>query len=591
MDDQHFALLEKALEADYVPHLPPLLDQTKPAEEQRRKNLSRALSAFALSSICKVPVTESVQAVIDDFEDSGIDAVYLHAETNTLYLVQSKLKATSQFKQEDALSFCQGIRRLVSQDLDGFNAHLQARRTEIEDAITDCAHIRLVVAHTGEGLSVHAKDAISELLKADDIDEERFDSDFDNFDQARAIEALQGARAIEKINTVLALQHYRKFEHPRLTYFGIVTVDDLVALHRLHGSALYDRNIRLFLGTRTPINQAIRSTLANSPEQFVHLNNGVTVLAGEIAFKGSRNEKTKLSLRHISVVNGAQTIATSARFKEESATHDISAAKVFLTIIKANPSSTLGKEITRARNHQNPVEQADFAALDDLQEVLRREIAVLGFHYAYKAAAFEGPSDPHRIYISEAAQALALLHSNVRFPSALKKSQVDFLDMTGTSYPEIFQRTLTGLTVINAVLVNRYIQRRFATEARQAHGFARLVSAHGNLAAAWILMKRLKDAIIGTKILETRKLETELSRPLDELRQILEDEARKLQPLGPLAIFRNLGTSIDVLREASIRAYELSNDAGVVHKRAQQRSAQDLFDYVLSKAPQIGNLA
>lgn len=126
MDEQHFALLEKALEADYVPHLPPLLNQTKPADEQRRKNLSRAFGAFALSSICKVLPTESARAVIDDFDDSGIDAVYFHSDT--LYIVQSKLKATSQFKQEDALAFCQGIRRLVAQDLDGFNAHLQLVR-------------------------------------------------------------------------------------------------------------------------------------------------------------------------------------------------------------------------------------------------------------------------------------------------------------------------------------------------------------------------------------------------------------------------------------------------------------------------------
>ena len=45
--------------------------------------------------------------------------------------------------------------------------------------------------------------------------------------------------------------------------------------------------------------------------------------------------------------------------------------------------------MTRARNHQNPVLSQNFAALDDEQERLRRELALLGVHYAYKPEALD----------------------------------------------------------------------------------------------------------------------------------------------------------------------------------------------------------
>ena len=161
-------MLEQALEAGYVPHLPALLDTTKPAAEQQKKNRSRAFSAFALHNICGIPKIDAAKAVIDDFDDYGIDAIYYHAPTETLYLVQSKLKAADQFSQPEALAYCQGARKLIKQDFSGFNKNVQDRKTEIEDALDNCSHIKLVVAHTGSGVSKHAKTAIDELLADED---------------------------------------------------------------------------------------------------------------------------------------------------------------------------------------------------------------------------------------------------------------------------------------------------------------------------------------------------------------------------------------------------------------------------------------
>ena len=75
-------------------HLPPILDTTKSAEQLVLKNLSRAFSAFALQQQCGISAAVAAKAVVDDFNDKGVDAIYYYAPTETLYLVQSKLKSS-----------------------------------------------------------------------------------------------------------------------------------------------------------------------------------------------------------------------------------------------------------------------------------------------------------------------------------------------------------------------------------------------------------------------------------------------------------------------------------------------------------------
>ncbi len=97
LQPHYLELLKTKLQAEFVPHLPPILDATKPADQLILKNLSRAFSAFVLQQLCRVSVKIAAEAVVDDFEDKGIDAIYYYAPNDTLYLIQSKIKASEQF--------------------------------------------------------------------------------------------------------------------------------------------------------------------------------------------------------------------------------------------------------------------------------------------------------------------------------------------------------------------------------------------------------------------------------------------------------------------------------------------------------------
>ena len=592
----YYTLLERTLNDNFLPQLPPLLDATKSTDEQYRKNLSRAFGAFALHRICDIDPTSAAKSVVDDFDDYGIDAIYYDPKTETLYLIQSKLKASEQFSQEEALAFCQGIRKLIDQDFAGFNQNIQNRITEIEDALENCSHIQLVVAHTGAGITKHAEIAIKELID-EDHGEERFCEKPINYDAAMVLRDIRAAKAYERVDSDIWLQKSACVMEPRVTYFGLIHLDELVKLHQKHGKALYDKNIRTFLGHKTDVNVSISQTLSTNPKEFLYLNNGIAVLCQEIEPKGtnrSKKGKKKFKVKGFSVINGAQTIASAAHLVENN-NADIADAKVFINLIKASSDGAFGKSVTYARNHQNPVTLLHFVALDDEQERLRRELAYLGIHYAYKAEASDNKSDPMRIGVDEAAQALALFHPDPRFVVWLKKEPSRLLDMKSSQYKELFSPSLTALALVNAVRFLRYVQTRMTNETNAASGQERLTYKHGNHAIGWVLAKRVKDERQSAKLLDEVKIKSVVGPAFDQLRQTVWTETEKsLIIKGPLAFFKNQTDVLPLMETVMIQFYGLSADPVVEHKRRQQIAGQpyakEVFDYVISKAPQIGSL-
>lgn len=598
LEPQYLTMLEKTLAETVVPHLPPLLDKKKPVDEQKRKNLSRAFSAFALRHVCGITEQVAAQAVIDDFGDSGVDAIHYQASTQTLYLVQGKLKQSKEFKQEDALPFVEGIRRLLKQDFVDFNENVQNRAREIEDALENCSRIELIVAHIGAGISTNAEKALLYLLKDQTHGEERFSSMPINYDAACVKRDLLAQNAYAPVDTDVFIDKCQSIEEPHKTYFGLIQLDELANLHKKYGDALYEKNIRTFLGHKTNVNASIRQTLQDDPASFFFLNNGIAALCKEIERKGpsrAHGGKRLLRIRGLSVINGAQTIASAARFLEENADADISKAQVSVTLISTAVEDEFGRMVTRARNHQNPVSLTDFVALHEEQERLRRELAYLGVHYVYKADAPYNHFEPDRISVEEASQALALFHIDPRFTVWLKKEPAKLLDTSNEQYEMIFSSDLTSFQLLNAVRFSRYIQQRMSTEASSAVGQERLAYKHGSYALGWVLAKRLRDVQREALIFDETKLASQLSLPFDDLRQVLWSEAQKIiSAKGPLALFRNQTELLPLLLDLMVHGFHLAGDPVVGHKKNQQDPGQpysaDLFSYLASKAPQIGNV-
>jgi hypothetical protein len=601
LEPQYMSILKKILNDIFVPLLPPLLDTTKPAEAQLEKQLSRAFSAFALHKMLGASPQIAAQAVVDDFDDKGIDAIYYEAHTETLYVLQTKLKASEQFKQGDALPFCEGVRLLLKQDFTAFNKNFLNRQLEIEQALDNCNHIKLVVPYTGESVSQTAKDALQVLLDSEKDDEERLHDQIEYYTATEIVRDLLAEKAYEPVDTDIRLQKSQKVEEPRTTYYGVARLVDLAQLHKDKGKALYERNIRYFLGSNnSDVNKSIKATLRDNPENFFYLNNGVTAVCDLVKPKGGKGGFKRFEVRGLSIINGAQTVASAAEFVQQNPNNNIDSAKVMLTLIKAPADGQFGIQVTKARNHQNIVQTANFASLDENQERLRQEIAYLGFDYHYRSEAtiIQGNS----IKLEEAIKALASLQPDPRYAVWLKSEPARFADSESVEYKTLFPDDLTGAVLVNAVLCYRNIRALAVSYEQSATSGSqeKLVYRHAIHVIIAIMMKRLRNRVNSVEVMDKVSLGGLISSPLDQLRQELIDFAidpttkRLMLALGPLAFFRKMETLTPFLISLMKKHFKLDNFKTTTNPEALSRLAaekksleQDLADRLAKSAPQL----
>lgn len=594
LDPHYMAILKKVLADRFVPFLPPLLDATKPASEQHAKQLSRAFSAFVLHKLLDITPQAAGASVVDDFNDKGIDAVHYDEDSETLYLLQAKLKESEQFKQEDALPFCEGIRLFIRQEFAGFNKNFKSRKTDIETALDACSHIKLVVPYTGDGISKTASDALQSLLDDEKLDEERLDRQVTYYTAAEVTRDLLAEHAYQPVHTDIALQKHAKVETPRTTYYGVARLTDLVALHKDKGKALYERNIRYFLGSsRSDVNKAIKTTLRDSPADFFYLNNGVTAVCDLIEPKAVKNGFRKFKVRGLSIINGAQTVASAAEFVAQHPGSNIQDAKVMLTLIKAPADGLFGKRVTKARNHQNPVQTANFASLDENQERLRQEIALLGFAYHYRPEA--SATDSHALSLDEALRALASQQGDPRYAVWLKSEPARLANPESAEYQALLPATLTGVALANAVLYHRAIRTLVVgyEQLAAARSQEKLIYRHALHVITAVMMKRLRQRISTAAVIDAVTIPGLISQPLDQLRQQTFDLGQqRLLGEGPLAYFRNQGSVASFMADLMEAHFALTADAALPNLRNINTAADDyprkrLLDYLSGKAPQL----
>jgi hypothetical protein len=597
LEPHYVAILKTVLASRFVPFLPPMLG-TGSATEQAAKQLSRAFSAFTLHKLLGITPQAAAASVVDDIQDKGIDAIYYQVSSETLYLLQTKIKESEQFKQEDALPFCEGIRLLLKQDFSVFNANVQNRKADIESALDACSHIKLVVPYTGDGVSKTASDALQSLLDDEDLDEVRLFKQVTYYTPVEIARDLLAEEAYEPVHADITLQKSQSIETPRSTVYGIVKLTDLVSLHSDKGKALYERNIRYFLGsTNSDVNRAIKRTLQDDPTSFFYLNNGVTAVCDSIQPKGKHpiSGARKYKIRGLSIINGAQTVASAAEFVQQHPGRSIDEAKVMLTLIKAPADGPFGKRVTKARNYQNPVQTANFASLDENQERLRQEVAHLGFDYHYRPEAVA--TGPAAITLEEGLRAMASQQSDPRYAVWLRSEPARLANPDSAEYQALFPATLPGARLVNAILCHRAIRTLLVDyEARApARSQERLIYRHGIYVITAVMMKCLRNRIQGAIVVDQAAIATLLSRPdtLDQLRQqTFSLGQERLTVEGPLAYFRNQSNVATFLTDLMETHFGLSADPAIAPLRNVQIAAdayprKRLLDYLSSRAPQL----
>lgn len=230
----------------------------------------------------------------------------------------------------------------------------------------------------------------------------------------------------------------------------------LYKAYKDHGVKLFSANIRDYLGSRSSqsnINNGIKQTMIDCPENFWVFNNGLTVLTHKFKFDKATQE---LKVKGVAIVNGAQT--TGAIGSMETAPPKTAEVPVrFVSVPGGNRD--LVHDIVRFNNSQNQVTAADFRSTDAVQRRLRDEVARI------KDAEYEGgrrgglgdaiKRRPRLLPSFTVGQAMASFHGqpNIAYN---KKSEIWNNDAI---YVDFFNEKTTGPHLVFVYSLLRAIER------------------------------------------------------------------------------------------------------------------------------------
>lgn len=553
--------------------------QSLTADEPSSACLPRGLAALAVKSLSGCEIGEAGASVIDGTDDGGIDAVHVDSTRSRLWLVQSKWRANGNATLDLAatLKFCDGVGRILSENVAGFNDRFQKLWPGVSETINNSSvKITVVTALLGnEPVHETIRERLDELVElhgGEYLDVQYLHlRDFQQFVKA----------GVDHPRVDLEVMVDRCNEHngPFRAYFGTVPVGQIKQWLDDHGDRLFDRNIRRSLGV-TRVNQELIDTLKDQPEHFWYFNNGITVIADSVRrgvkFQGTAGGSGQLTVQGASIVNGAQTVGAIHRaVRDEPDIGGLAQVSVRFISLEECPEN-FGERVTTATNTQNQVERRDFVALDPVQAELRDDLALtLGKTYALKRGEQIIPSQEAGCTVREAALALLCAQPRAERVARVKENE-DAL--WGPADDPLYKRLFGGIPnsarVWNSTCLFRRVQIRLQELTEQREGRGAAIAEQGKLLITHLVFQHIDTSEIGD-------LDSDWDTELDNAVTVVEDvldltthyvDSRFGRTSFPLTTFKN-AERCAVLAEAVLAHLESgagSPGAPVVYKKPKK---------------------
>ena len=456
--------------------------KNKSEQDLEKIRLSRSYAAYSLISLASAEIDVAIQAIVDGYEDNGIDAIFYDEYENILWIVQSKWISSGRGEPStgDTNKFIRGIKHLIDFDFSKFNEKINKQKENIEKALENPnLKIKIVLAYSGTKLGKDNQNIIEEFIAENNEISELFF--FECFSLSQAHKALSGSLN-KSIDTEFILTHWGQNEEPYKAIYGQINAEYLAELWSNHKEDLFAKNIRSFIGF-SDVNEGIKDTLSNNPKSFFYFNNGVTVLCNRIQKTPRGGADKSVGTFHcegLSIVNGAQTVGTIGNSYAQNK-KQICEAKVFVKLISLeNCSSEFSLSITKATNTQNKVENRDFIALDDLQNRLKKEFALDGINYYYKRSDKQYELDEHNCDFEEAIIALACASEEIKY-SIYAKDKVGRLwkDLSKPPYTELFHSKIRSQEIWRIIKISRALDQKISQLSQNCTNNKKAIYVHG----------------------------------------------------------------------------------------------------------------
>lgn len=240
MSNGKFTFQVKQVEAEINRLFTDLIDMTdyegKKANQKKDALNSRALAAYSLYTLAEVSPNKAAEAIVDGYDDNGIDALLFNKKQNTLWLVQAKWIKDGQSppKAAELRSFKDGIFDLLefTNKLERFNYKFELKEGEIKSALSSPGlKIKIIVAYTGLDLSRHCRGVIEDCIK--ELNDNDISDDIaylEIFNLARAYQAVTDSHKQEDIEVKISLSNWGRVEEPYQAIYGQISANIRILL-------------------------------------------------------------------------------------------------------------------------------------------------------------------------------------------------------------------------------------------------------------------------------------------------------------------------------------------------------------------------
>lgn len=252
------------------------------------------------------------------------------------------------------------------------------------------------------------------------------------------------------VNDIFTLTCADGFETKSENWSAFITALPAKDLYNIYNkdsnkNKLFSANVRDYLGSRDSdknINNSIKQSIRNNPQDFWVYNNGITALTHKIEY--DKNVKSNnLKITGLSIVNGAQTTGSIGGLEEPPDPK----ALIPIRFVETNDRELI-QNIVRYNNSQNQITASDFRSTDSIQKRLKIEISNIP-SASYDGGRRGGISDvikrrQNLLPSYTVGQALAAFHGNPIL-SYNKKTEIWTSD---TYYSKHFNDNTKGTHII-----------------------------------------------------------------------------------------------------------------------------------------------
>jgi hypothetical protein len=374
-------------------------------EDYSLPDLPSAFSYLALETILNLNEDEIIEAITDDGNDGGFDAVRIVG--NDIHVFNFKYATTFENSKKNFPS--SEIDKVLNTTRDIMDKKTQEKNVngilwdiiqeiwslyETNSILNFKFHFCSNQEHMIENEKKRLETSLSYLRSAE----------FFYYNQVD-IESKIIEKKYKKVNGQIKFHDKQYFERSDGYVRGIVATIaaiDLLELlkdpensNKLNEDA-FDENVRVYLkrGKDNKINQSIyESALSAENSIFWYLNNGINIVCTKCSYEVGGSPT--VDLENIQIVNGGQT--THALF--EAYLENPTALQEVRLIVRICETTREGfsDKISESTNRQTPVRTRDLHANDPIQKSLEEQFKTFGYFYERKKNLYENEPKKKRL--------------------------------------------------------------------------------------------------------------------------------------------------------------------------------------------------